>query len=320
MSAPAGGPYARPQRVAPIGLGAALPDTVLTSAEIEERLGLKPGWLVSRTHIEERRILAPDETLAELAAEASRRALADAGVDPADVDLVIVACLQGDDIAPSMSPVVAHLVGAHRAGGFDVASGCSGFVAALATSTALVETGRARTVLVVAADAMSRITDPMDRATAGLLGDGAAAMVIRGTDDDGVGRVGPSVYGADGGAGGTIWAKTNAPSVFDGGEGASKPGLLYMNGHDTYLTALQHFEELIRDTLAADGTTIDDIDLLVPHQANGRILEAVRKRLDLPEERMVNVIARMGNTSAATIPLALAEARADGRLRRGSRL
>jgi 3-oxoacyl-[acyl-carrier-protein] synthase-3 len=312
-------------RVAPLGVGAALPDHVVTSAEIEERLGLEPGWLVKRTHIQERRILGPGERLTDLALAATQRALDDAGVPASEVDFVIAACLQSDDIAPSMAAVVADGLGTDHAGGFDLSSGCSGFVASVATAAGLIESGRARTVVVVAAEAMSRLTDNTDRATAGLLGDGAGAIVLRGTtdpaDDAHPGRTGRSIFGSDGANGGTVRVATDHPSVYDDGEfGPGKAGQVQMNGFDTYKTAVNRFESTVRDTAEANGTTLDEIDLIVLHQANGRILDAVRKRLDVPEERLATSVHSHGNTSAASIVLALADAREQGRVVPGTRL
>jgi len=314
------GDRGRPTRVAPLGVGLAVPDSVVSSAEIERRLGLDAGWIASRTHIEERRWLAPDAKLADLATEAARQALEDARVEADELDLVIAATITPDDITPALAVIVAAQLEAHRAGGYDIHSGCSGFVTALATATAMVESGRARTVLVVAAEAMSRITNPDDRATAGLLADGAGAMVIRGAYDEGVGRIGPSVFGSDGGLGGTVWVPTDRPSVYDESYTRGKDGTVVMNGHETYLTAVRHHEQLVLDAVAADGTTLDDVDLFVLHQANGRIIEAVRKRLGIEPERFVNLIGRRGNTSAATVVLALADLRAAGRLGPGTRV
>lgn len=321
--APAAAPA--PVRVAPVGIGAALPETVVTSAEIEERLGLKPGWLVQRTHIQERHILGPGERLTDLALLASQRALEDAGIEATEVDFVIAACLQSDDIAPSMAAVVADGLGTDHAGGFDLSSGCSGFVASVATASGLIESGRAHTVVVVAAEAMSRLTDKTDRATAGLLGDGAGAIVLRGTtapaDERHPGRTGHSIFGSDGANGGTVRVATDHPSVYDAGEfGPGKAGQVQMNGFDTYKTAVSRFESTVRETAEANDTTLDDLDLIVLHQANGRILEAVRKRLDVPEERLASSVETHGNTSAASVALALADARADGRVVPGTRL
>jgi 3-oxoacyl-[acyl-carrier-protein] synthase-3 len=314
-----------PVRVAPLGVGAALPDGVVTSAEIEERLGLDEGWLVKRTHIVERRILAPGEKLTDLALRASQRALEDAKVPASEVDFVIAACLQSDDIAPSMAAVVAEGLGTDHAGGFDLSSGCSGFVASVATAAGMIESGRAGTVVVVAAEAMSRLTDQTDRATAGLLGDGAGAIVLRGTTTpptaEHPGTTGRSLFGSDGANGGTVRVATDHPSVYDDGEfGPGKAGQVQMNGYDTYKTAVNRFESTVRDTAELNGVGLDEIDLIVLHQANGRILEAVRKRLGVDEDRLATSVKSHGNTSAASVALALADVRAQGRVVPGTRL
>ncbi len=322
-SSPTGGSTRAPGRirVAPLGVGAALPEAVVTTAEIEQRLELEPGWLLSRTHIKERRILAPEERLTDFARLAAERALADAGVPASEVDLVIAATLLSDDIAPAMSAVVADGIGTPNAAAFDLSSGCSGFAAAVTAATAMLETGRATTAVVLAAEAMSRITDRSDRATAGLLGDGAGAIVLRATTDDGVGSVGRSVMGSDGGNGGTIRVATDNPSVFDDVEfGEGKPFAVRMNGYDTYKTAVVRFESTVRDTAEANGVALDDVDLIVLHQANGRILDSVRRRLGVDEQQLANSVDHHGNTSAASIVLALADARATGRLERGTRV
>lgn len=314
---PAGGPI----RVAPLGVGSALPETVVTSAEIERRLGLEPDWLVSRTHIQERRVLGEGERITDFALLAAQRALADARVDASEVDLVVAATLMSDDIAPAMSAVVAAGLGTPHAGAFDVSSGCSGFAASVTAATAMLETGRARTAVVIAGEAMSRLTNRDDRATAGLLGDGAGAIVLRATTEPGVGSVGRSVMGSDGANGGTVRVATTHPSVFDDGEfGAGDPFAVQMNGYDTYKTAVKRFESTVRDTAAANGIGLDDVDLIVLHQANGRILDAVQRRLGVDDAQLANSVDHHGNTSAASIVLALADAREDGRLQRGTRL
>ncbi|MBF6621779.1 MAG: beta-ketoacyl-ACP synthase 3 [Patulibacter sp.] len=308
-------------RVAPLGVGSALPETVVTSAEIEARLGLEPDWLVSRTHIEERRILGEGERITDFALLAAQRALADARISASEVDLVIAATLLSDDIAPAMAAVVAAGLGTPHAAAFDVSSGCSGFAASVTAATAMLETGRATTAVVIAGEAMSRLTDRTDKATAGLLGDGAGAIVLRATTAPGVGEVGRSVMGSDGANGGTVRVATTHPSVFDEGQfGAGKPFAVQMNGYDTYKTAVTRFESTVRDTADANGVTLDDVDLIVLHQANGRILESVRRRLGIDEQKLANSVDHHGNTSAASIVLALADARTAGRLPRGTRL
>jgi 3-oxoacyl-[acyl-carrier-protein] synthase-3 len=284
------------------GLGVALPDQIVDNEVIAARLGVDPAWIVRRTGIESRRRVHPGETLTGLAALAGRRALVDAGVDARDVDLVLVATITQDDLVPNAAPLVAAALGAHRAGGLDVGAACSGFVSATVLAAGLVESRRYDTVLVVGADVLSRYTDPDDRRTAALFGDGAGAVVVSASA---AGHVGPGVLGADGAA---------APIITAGREEA----LIRMDGQETYRQAVRRLAETTDATVAEAGLALPDIDLFVYHQANRRILAALVERLGLEPERVVDAIAHSGNTSAASVPLALAEARLAGRLAPGA--
>jgi 3-oxoacyl-[acyl-carrier-protein] synthase III len=286
------------------GLGVALPETVLSNATIAARLGIEERWIVQRTGVEERRVAAPGETLAGYAAAAGARALAAAGTDAAELDLVLVATVTNEELTPSASARVAAELGAGRAGAIDVAAACSGFVSALALATGQIESGRAASVLVIGADLMSRVTDPDDRSTATVFGDGAGAVVMR---VGAHGRIGPFVLGADGVNGDLIRATRDEPIV-------------RMQGHETFRHAVERMSEISLSATAAAGCGLKDVDLFVYHQANARILAAIADRLALPGERIVNCIHRYGNTTAATIPLALEEARTAGTLRDGSRV
>jgi 3-oxoacyl-[acyl-carrier-protein] synthase III len=286
------------------GLGVALPETVLSNAAIAARLGIEESWIVQRTGVRERRIAAPGETLAEYAAAAGDRALAAAGVDAEELDLVLVATVTNDELCPQGAPRVAAALGAGRAGAVDVGAACSGFVSAVALAAGQIESGRVRQVLVIGADLMSRVVDPGDRATATVFGDGAGAIVMRTAER---GRVGPFVLGADGANADLIVATRAEPIV-------------KMQGHETFRHAVERMTEISLSATAAAGCGLQDVDLFVYHQANARILTAVQERLELPAERVVNCIHRYGNTTAGTIPLALEEARADGRLSAGSRV
>jgi 3-oxoacyl-[acyl-carrier-protein] synthase III len=295
----------RPRTGAEIaGLGVALPDAVLANAEIAARLGIGEDWIVQRTGVKERRLAAPDKTLSDYAAAAGADALAKSGTDPADLDLVLVATVTNDELTPQAAPQVAAKLGAGRAGAIDVGAACSGFVSAVALATGQIESGRARNVLVIGADLMSRVTDPDDRSTASVFGDGAGAIVMRATAD---GRIGPFVLGADG-ANGDLIRCTRADPV------------VRMQGHETFRHAVDRMSEISLSATAAAGCELADVDLFVYHQANARILTAIEARLDLPAERIVNCIHRYGNTTGATIPLALEEARAAGALRDGSKV
>jgi len=284
------------------GLGVALPGRAVTSEAVAARLGVDAGWIVQRTGIRERRVAGPGERLSALAARAARAALADAGADPAEVDLVLVATTTADEITPAAAPLVAHAVGALGAGAVDVGAACTGFVAGLSLAAAQLESGRARSVLLVGADVLARYTDPLDRRTAALFGDGAGALLLRA----GAPVVGPVVLGA---AGDRDLLRITR-----------ERGVVEMDGQEVFKHAVARMGDATVAACAAAGAALDDVDLFVYHQANRRILDAVGRRLGLAPERVVDCIERHGNTSAASIPLALDHARRDGRLFDGARV
>ena len=287
------------------GLGTALPDNVVPSDAIAERIGVPSGWLERRTGIHARRHAAPEARLTVLAADAGRAALADADVDPAVIDLVLVATVAADEITPNAAPQVAYELGATSAGAMDIGAACTGFISALTVGSGLIESGRAEHVLVIGAEIMSRYVDPTDRSTAGLFGDGAGAVVLVPSESDSL--VGQTVLGADGSA---------APYIIAPRDTA----IVRMDGHETFKRAVATLATNARETVAANGLELDDIGLFVLHQANGRILSAVCEALGVGSERMLDAIAELGNTSAASIPLALADARERGLLRSGDRV
>ncbi|MFN8163507.1 MAG: beta-ketoacyl-ACP synthase 3 [Solirubrobacterales bacterium] len=286
------------------GLGIAVPETVVSNAPIAERLGIDESWIVQRTGISERRVAQPGERLFEFAAAAGERALRAAGVAATELDLVIVATTSNDELMPGAAPRVAAAIGAERAGAFDVNAACTGFVSALAVACGQIESGRAANVLVVGADLMTQLIDPDDRATAAVFGDGAGAVLMRGA---GEGRIGPIVLGADG---------ANAELIFT----PRATGLTRMDGHETFRHAVDRMSEVTTAAAAAAGVSLAEIDVFVYHQANARILRSVGDRLGLPSERVVDSIRHFGNTSAASIPLALEDARLAGDLAPGGRV
>jgi 3-oxoacyl-[acyl-carrier-protein] synthase-3 len=288
-----------------LGVGSALPEHVVANESIAERLGVSDGWIESRTGIAERRVAAPGDRLSDLAAQAGLDALARSGVAAESLDLVIVATSTADDAMPAAAPLVAGAIGATRAAAFDVDSACNGFLAAFGVACAQVESGRAAQVLVVGADLMSRLVNPDDKRTAALFGDGAGAVVV-GSSTTGS-RVGPTVMRSDADGASYIHA-------------AGGPASLVMDGHETFKAAVARLSEVTLDALRLAGLTLRDVDLFVYHQANGRILSAVGERLALDPARVVNAIGLLGNTSAASIPLALAFAEREGSLRDGSRV
>ncbi len=286
-------------------VGISLPDAVVPNAQIAPRIGVTDEWIVRRTGIRTRRVAAPDERLATHATNAAAAALKQAGVAAREVDLVLVATTTPDEVMPNAAPQVAHELGAVRAGAFDIGAACTGFLSALAVGAAQIESGRVQNAVVIGADLMSRITDPEDRSTAAVFADGAGAVVLQATAQDS--RIGPIVLGADGaGAGHIIVPRPE--------------GVIRMRGHETFREAVARLSLATVQAVRAAATRLEDIDLFVYHQANGRILSAVGERLGLPVDRVVDCISEYGNTSAATLPLALAYVHDEGRLNPGQRV
>ena len=288
-----------------ISVASAVPDDTVTSAEIEQRLGLEAGWLIRRTGVRVRHRAPPDASLTALAAVAAGEALRRAEVDAAAVDLVLVATMTPDALTPNAAPMLADALGARRAGAVDIGGACSGFLSAVCIAAAAIEAGRVEKALVVGADLMSRVVDPDDRVTAGIFGDGAGAVIVSRVDPPS--RIGPAVLGADGSEGDAI--HTPRPS-----------GPVFMDGHRTFRRAVAGLTDASREALARAGMAVEDIDLFVPHQANARITKAVGDALGLQADRVADCIADYGNTTAGTLPIALAEAERQGRLRPGSRV
>jgi 3-oxoacyl-[acyl-carrier-protein] synthase III len=289
-----------------LSVGTELPEGRLTSAELATRLGVTEEWIVSRTGIRERRQARPDERLSDYAARAGANALKRAGVAAADLDLVMVATLTQDELTPNTAPLVAHALGAERAGTFDVGAACTSFLSGMAIGAAQIESGRAERVLLIGADFITRITDYSDRRTAPLFADAAGAVVL-GTAQHGGGVIGPIVLGADGSQAATITASHSDRKV-------------RMDGPEVFRHAVNRMSEVTLTVVARAGLSLDDIDLFVYHQANARITRALGERLELPGARVVDCIESLGNASAATLPVALAQAEHDGRLRPGTRV
>ena len=294
-------PATRTARVA--GLGHKLPDRVVPNGPIAERIGVDSDWIVRRTGIRERRYAAPDERTSDLAVQAARRALTDAGLKPHDIDLILVATMTPDELTPNTAPLVADALGI-GAGAYDVGAACTGWLSALSSGAALIETGRSDAVLVIGAETLSKITNFDDKRTASLFGDGAGAVVL---SAEGEGAIGPIVLASDGSMGETITA-------------THTERLLIMDGHTTFNKAVKVLADSTREACERAGVTLDDIDMFVYHQANGRILRAVAEKLELANERVADYVGETGNTSAASIPLTLSLLREDGRLRPGQRL
>lgn len=302
-----------------IGLGSYVPERVVTNFDLEKLVDTTDEWIVSHTGMKERHIAAAEEATSDLALQAGRAALADAGLAAADLDLIIVATVTPDMPFPSVSCLVQGQLGATAAGAFDVGLGCTGFVYALSAATAYVQSGVADHVLVIAAETLSRIIDWEDRATCVLFGDGAGAVVV------GPAEPGEGIMGFELRSDGMNWQYLRVPA---GGSRnpvtvdnvAAREHLLAMDGHEVFKLAVRGCPEVAEAVMSRTGLTHDDIDWAIFHQANRRILEAAARRLEIPDERVVCDVESYANTSAATIPLAMDDLYRQGKLKAGDKL
>lgn len=294
-----------------VGVGSYLPESTLTNADLEAMVDTSDEWIVTRSGIRERRVVAQGETTSDLAARAGRRALESAGMDPADVDLLVVGTTSPDYIFPSTACVTQAKLGL-TCPAYDVMAACTSFIYALQTAVSAIESGRARTALVVGAEALTRLIDFTDRSTCVLFGDGAGAVVLRAADEPGVEAI---VLGADGQgvdllkvpAGGATQPAT--PEALDAHDQFVK-----MAGNEVFKFAVRVIPRATREALDASGHTLEDVAWLVPHQANKRIIDTVEERLGIEHERVYCNLEWTGNTSAASIPMALDDLYTSGRL------
>jgi len=294
------------------GTGSYLPPTVLTNDELSRRIDTSDAWIQERTGIRQRHIADKSQASSDLALEASRRALAAAGVKPGELDLIVVATSTPDYVFPSTACLLQAKLGAKGGAAFDMQAVCSGFVYALATADSLMKNGIYKKALVVGAEVFSRILDWNDRATCVLFGDGAGAVVLEAADKPGVHA---SVLHADGSYAGIL----SVPGNVCGGGITGSP-FLQMQGNQVFKIAVKVLDDCAREVVAAAGLRLEDVDWLIPHQANVRILEATVKRLGLPRERLVVTVDHHANTSAASVPLALDEYVRSGRIKAGHRV
>ena len=290
----------RPAAIASVAM--AVPDNVVTNATVAQSAGVTEQWIVHRTGVHERRHVREGERLQDLAGAAGREALERAGLAPVDVDMVLVATVGADELLPNAAPLVAQDLGAVSAGTMDVGAACTGYLSALSLAAAQVESGRCEHVLVIGADVLSRFTDKTDRGTAALFADGAGATVVS-PAGDGEGLICHIALHADG----------NGAAAIRAGDDR----IIHMQGHDTFKAAVQRLSESTVEAVEQVGLGLDDIGLFVYHQANARILTAVGERLGLERGRVIDCIDRYGNTSSATLPIALADARERGMLEPG---
>jgi 3-oxoacyl-[acyl-carrier-protein] synthase III len=296
-----------------LGTGSYAPEMVLTNHDLEKMVDTADEWIVERTGIRERRIADKDVASSDLAYEAAKRALKAADLKASQIELIIVATVTPDMLFPATACILQAKLGARHAIAFDISAACSGFIFALATADNFIKTGAYKNALVVGTETLSKITDWTDRNTCVLFGDGAGAVVV-GRSEDGSGIYSTHLH-------------TNGKQgdlLFMPGGGSLHPATLHsiesrmhfikMRGNETFKIAVRALEEVVNEALKSNGLRASDIDMVVPHQANLRIIQATAKRLGIPMERVVVTLDRYGNTSAASIPIALDEAVRDGRI------
>lgn len=302
------------------GTGASVPDRVLTNADLEQMVSTSDDWIVTRTGISERRIASDDQATSDLADGAARRALEAAAVDPLDLDLILVNTATPDMFFPSTACVLQDRLGASRAAAFDLLAACSGFIYGLSVADAYLRAGTMRNILVIGAETLSKVVDWSDRATCVLFGDGAGAVLLQRTTGE------PCILSTHLYSDGSRWGQLLIP-----GGGSRQPvcqkvlderlvTIRMTNGNEVFKVAVRSMEEAALAALKANGVEVSDIDLFIPHQANARIIHAVAQRLGLPLDRVLMNIDRYGNTSAASIPIAMDEAVRAGRLKHGDLL
>lgn len=302
--------------IAIAGSGAAVPSTTLTNHQLAQLVDTSDEWIASRTGIRERHLAAPQHSLSSLAAEAGQKAIAMAGMTPADIDLIVLATSTADDLFGSASQVQAQ-IGATRAVAFDLTAACSGFVFGLVTAAQFIRTGVYRNVLLIGADLMSRWVDWDDRRTCVLFGDGAGAVVLQASDRDRLLGFEMCSDGTQNGCLNVAYQSQPRPLIDDIAVARGQYQPIIMSGQEVYKFAVKKVPEVVEKALFRAGLTSDRLDWLLLHQANQRILDAVAKRLNIPEQKVLSNLANYGNTSAASIPLVLDEAARQGKIQPG---
>lgn len=298
------------------GTGSYLPEKVLTNADLEQFVETSDEWIASRTGIRQRHIAAEGETTGDLAFHAATRALAAAGVDASELELIVLGTTTPDLIFPSTACLLQHRLGATGCAAMDVNAACSGFLYALSVADKFIRSGTVKTALVVGAETLTRMLDWSDRSTCVLFGDGAGAVVLKADSETGI--LSTHLH-ADGGKKELLYNPVGVSVGFKPGEKNAGVRVL-MSGNDVFKHAVKALDSVVDETLSANGLDKSDLDWLIPHQANLRIIEATAKRLQMPMDRVVVTVDRHGNTSAGSVPLALDEAVRSGRVQRGQLL
>ena len=299
------------------GVGTALPDRVLTNDDLAALVDTNDQWITQRTGIKTRHIASNGTTTCSLAADALRAALDDAGMQPGQLDMVLLATMTAEMSCPSTAARVVHEVGATPAGAMDITAACSGFVYGLNHAETLIRSGHYKTVAVIGAETLSKITNYEDRGTCILFGDGAGAAILTADDDTSRGCLAQTMR-SDGSLWGELYVPRTADDLPESHEGFNgRFNTLQMNGQEVFKFAVNTTQAIIDETLQKAGITADDLAVVIPHQSNRRILELVKKRMDLPDDKMVINIDKYGNTSAASVPLCLSDIRQSGQLNEG---
>ncbi|MGH8075144.1 MAG: beta-ketoacyl-ACP synthase III [Lysobacter sp.] len=298
------------------GTGSYLPEKVLTNDDLSKIVDTTDEWIASRTGIRERHVAAEGETTGDLAYHAAMRAMEAAGVDASELDLIVLGTTTPDLIFPSTACLLQHRLGANGCPAFDVNAACSGFIYALTVADKFIRSGAAKTALVVGAETLTRMLDWNDRSTCVLFGDGAGAVVLKADSEAGI--LSTHLH-ADGGKKELLWNPVGVSVGFKPGEHNAGVKVL-MTGNDVFKHAVKALDALVEETLEANGLDRHDIDWLIPHQANLRIIEATARRLDMPMERVIVTVDKHGNTSSGSVPLALDEAIRSGKVERGQLL
>jgi 3-oxoacyl-[acyl-carrier-protein] synthase-3 len=310
-------PQKTPHKAKITAIGTYVPARVLTNADLETMVDTTDEWIMTRTGIRERHLVAKGEATSAMAVEAARRCLAERGVSPGEVETIIVATVTPDMLFPATACLVQDKLGAKGAWGFDLSAACSGFIYALQVGAKLIESGAQRKVLVIGADTMSSIIDYTDRSTCILFGDGAGAVLLEPTEEGEVGII-DYVHEIDG-SGGQFLRMPGGGSLHPPTHETVQNKMHYVQqeGQPVFKYAVPKMAELTQKVLERNGYTSDDVQLMVPHQANKRIIQGMAKRIDFPEERILINIDRYGNTTDGTLPLGLATAREENRLKKG---
>ena len=297
-----------------VGTGSHLPEKVLTNKDLEQMVETSDEWIRERTGIGERRIAAKGETTVDLAVPAARRAMQAAGVDPDEIDLIVFGTTTPDQVFPNCGALLQDRLGIRNCPAFSVEAACSSFIYALSVADKFVKLGDAKCALVIGAETLSRIVDWSDRSTAILFGDGAGAVVLKPTDEAGI--ISTHLH-TDGFYKDLLYCPVGPSKGFHPDEQGRIPAYIHMAGNEVFKIAVKSLGAIVDETLAANGLDKSAIDWLIPHQANIRIIQSTAKRLKIPMDRVVTTVAQHGNTSAASIPLALDVAVRDGRIQRG---